>query len=312
MIWGPELYQDDFPILVKKTFESRFRRGCNVPELTTNIVACFSVERKIHNHEMLLWITLADIQWNLGVLTEEVAQQALSWINNGGDLDFWRQMHPELVPQRKRMLYSIKHKLMSNRKPVVNPKSNRLYKCNWDIGDTYAIKCKSLFSKEKGLDGKYIVLRKIAETVWYPGHIVPIILSKITNDDILPRSEFEYEKLDYIQIRAVDYAARYLPIDGRNPQKDIAEKENFSYVMDRYGFLPEYRAILLNTSLKKIPSDLSFVGNYKSASFPSDEFVAPTDINLTAISWGADGLQFESTILERYCFHNLRELSIYQ
>ena len=45
-------------------------------------------------------------------------------------------------------------------------------------------------------------------------------------------------------------------------KEDIAEKTKFKYEVDEYGFLPEYRILLLNTSKKIIPNNLIYVGNF--------------------------------------------------
>lgn len=36
-------------------------------------------------------------------------------------------------------------------------------------------------AKEKGLYGRYFLIRKIDEDVWHPGHTVPMVYVKITD-----------------------------------------------------------------------------------------------------------------------------------
>lgn len=149
------------------------------------------------------------------------------------------------------------------------------------------------------------------EGVWYPGHIVPIVYVKITNDSRLPANIEEYNRLEYVQTGFSKYEERFWPIDMTRPQEDIAEKSKLNYQVDEYGFLPRYRTELLNTSKKVIPANLIYVGNFANAIPPQKEFVPHSKQNIAPVSWSKFGETFESKMIKWYCGHNLRELSIY-
>lgn len=70
----------------------------------------------------------------------------------------------------------------------------RVYKCQWNLGDVFAYELESDLAKERGLYGRYFLIQKIDEDVWYPGHIVPIVYVKITNDNKLPSNVEEYNQ----------------------------------------------------------------------------------------------------------------------
>ena len=166
-------------------------------------------------------------------------------------------------------------------------------------------------AKEKGLYGRYFLIQKVDEGVWYPGHIVPIVYVKITNNANLPENVEEYNQLEYVQTWFTKYEDRFLPIDMRRPQEDIAEKAKLNYQVDEYGFLPQYRVKLLNTSKKVIPDKLIYIGNFAHATPPKNEFVPHIEDNILSVAWREFDETFETRMIRSYCGHNLRELRIY-
>ena len=155
------------------------------------------------------------------------------------------------------------------------------------------------------------MIQKVDEYTWYPGHIVPIIRVKITRDTKLPSTEEEYNEAEYVQTFFQKYERRFWPIDMSRPQEDIEEKSKRNYEVDEYGFLPAYRAILLNTSKRVIPKKLIYVGNFPNAIRPQKEFIPHSKDSLITVFWKRFDETFESKMIKMYCGHNLRELSIY-
>ena len=96
------------------------------------------------------------------------------------------------------------------------------------------------------------------------------------------------------------------------PQEDIAEKSKINYTVDDYGFLPQYRAKLLNTSKRVIPSKILYLGNYADVIRPKNEFIPHIKENIVTVSWKNFDQTFETQMIKKYCEHNLRELSIYK
>ena len=97
----------------------------------------------------------------------------------------------------------------------------------------------------------------------------------------------------------------------RRPKEDIAEKSMITYHVDEFGFLPQYRAKLLNTSKRVIPTKLIYVGNFANAVPPQKEFVPHSKENVVSVSWKQFDETFETKMIKLYCGHNLKELSIY-
>lgn len=167
-------------------------------------------------------------------------------------------------------------------------------------------------ARKRSLYGQYLLIQKVDEGVWYPGHVVPIVYVKITKDAILPSSIEEYDKLEYVQTGFSKFEERFWPIDMNRPQKDIAEKSKIHYHADAFGLLPQYRIELLNTSKRIIPPKLIYLGNYISATRPQNEFVPHSKVNILPVYWKIFNETFESKMIKLYCGHNLREFDIYK
>ena len=187
----------------------------------------------------------------------------------------------------------------------------RIYKCEWNVGDVFAYRLESDLTKERGLWGRYFLIQKVDEDTWYPGHIVTIVYVKITRDENLPANIDEYNQLEYVQTSFTKYEHRFWPIDGRRPQQDVAEKSKMKYEVDEYGYLPEFRITLLNTSKKAIPSNLIFIGNFANFIPPKCEFIPHAKINISNVSWKKFDETFETKMIKRYCGYNLREFKSY-
>ena len=310
-IWGFELYQNDMSLDVKDEFEELYNSSKNVQEITDILMKEYKSIMGDIDEEPLFWLALADTQWNLGVLLPAVKEKALYWIVKDSGMFKRQAKDMSAKVKRKKTLDDLQEKLLSPQPSEKKPVKKRIYRCQWKFGDVFAYKLESNLAKERGLYGRYFLIQKVDEGLWHPGHIVPIVYVKITNDTNLPSNAEEYNKLEYVQTWFTKYEDRFLPIDMRHPQEDIAEKSKINYKDDEYGFLPQYRIMLLNTSKKTIPSKLIYIGNFQHTDCPKNEFVPHSKINISPVFWKKFEETFETKMIKLYCGHNLRELSIY-
>lgn len=310
-MWGYELYQNDTSLDVKDEFVELFNAGKTVLEITDKLIEDYKSIMGDTEEEPLFWFALADTQWNLGVLLPVVKEKALYWIGKDSSMLNCQTIDMSTKAKRKNSLNDLQTKLLSPQPPVKKPVKKRIYKCQWKFGDVFAYQLESDLAKERGLYGRYFLIQKVDEGIWHPGHIVPIVYVKITSDANLPSNVEEYNRLEYVQTWFTKYEDRFLPIDMSRPQEDITEKSKMNYQVDEYGFLPQYRAKLLNTSKGVIPTKLIYVGNFVNAVRPQKEFIPHSKENIVTVSWKQFDETFETKMIKRYCGHNLRELSIY-
>ncbi|MBQ7551649.1 MAG: hypothetical protein IJT04_09005 [Bacteroidales bacterium] len=310
-MWVFDLYQNDTSLDVKDEFEELYNTGNAVRDITDKLTEDYKSIMGDIDEEPLFWLALADTQWNLGVLMPWVKEKSLYWIEKARGMLNCQSIDMSVQAKRRKTLDKLQAKLLSPQPPVKKPIKKGIYKCQWKLGDVFAYQLESNLAKEKGLYGRYFLLQKVDEGVCHPGHIVPIVYVKITNDNNLPSNIEEYNQLAYVQTWFTKYEDRFLPIDMRHPQENIAQKSKINYQVDEYGFLPQYRAKLLNTSKSAIPTNLIYVGNFANAVHPQKEFVPHLKENVISVSWKQFDETFETKMIKRYCGHNLRELSIY-
>ena len=131
-----------------------------------------------------------------------------------------------------------------------------LYHCDWKIGDVYAYRLLGDYAKEKDFFGKYLFFVKIDETIWYPGHTVPVVyFFWIVSDSLLKISELE----------KIEYMPQFF-----TPK--AYEKDNQS---------KKYMLTLLNTSSRVIPKkNLLYIGNIENI-----QHIDKEDTNSYEIEW---------------------------
>ncbi|MBQ7293209.1 MAG: hypothetical protein IJW79_05660 [Clostridia bacterium] len=312
------IYDNDIGAEVRLQFGYFIRRGKSAEQIRNTLFNCLiNKEFPFHRldddvyNEMFFWMSLADTQWNWGVLLPDVKEHALIAIEKVISIETAKEEKNTFVKRRIRHLTSLKEKLLSPQpikeiKQIKEP-NTRLYKCQWEIGDVFAYKLESDLAKEKGLYGKYFLFQKVDESNWYPGHIIPVVYMKITENETLPINSEEYNSLEYVQTSFSRYEERFCPIDMTRPEEDIAEKSKFNYEVDECGFLPQFRLKLINTSKRIIPSKLIYLGNFTNIVPPPKEFIPHDKINIFAATWK----RMESIMIERYCSYNCGESEAY-
>lgn len=314
--WGAKLYQDDVALDVKDSFDD-LRKGKTVQEITNELIEEYACVMDDIYCAPTFWFALADTQWNLGRLLPEVKEQALAWLEKGGDLSVWQEENPKLAGTRERVLEELRKKLNSPQPPEKKISQYRLYKCEWKIGDVFAYQLESELAKERGLFGRYFLFQKVDEGSWHPGHIVPISYVKITKDENLPVCTEEYNQLEYVQTSSTKFDLWVQ--EFRPPEKNLTkelflkkvEEKRAGLKFDEYGYLPIFRVKLLNTSKRVIPKKLVYISNFGDATPPKIEYIWETEVSIPPLSW----VQFKKTIeihlIDMYYSFNKRQAKIY-
>lgn len=265
--WGTKLYEDDTALDIKDRFED-LRKGKTVQQITNELIDEYTCELDDECCAPVFWFALADTQWNLGRLLPEVKEQALAWLDKGGDLAVWQEENPKLAVTREKVLRELQQKLNSPQPPEKKISQYRLYKCEWEIGDVFAYQFNSEYAKDNDFYQKYVYFVKISEKTWYPGHIVPVV--------------YFYKKVDNVlsDVNALNNV-------GFIPQfyKPIAYKNN-------PGMKIQYALTLLNTSSRVIPKkQLIFLGNTGDIKRIDNE-----DLNSYNVTWK----RFETYMIDNF------------
>jgi len=270
--WGPKLYQDDIAEDVRSYYKDQLKRGKSNDDITSELLE--QNEEIINDAEdaPVFWFALADSQWDLGRLLPVVKENALKYLNDGSNLEKWKDENLKKYAIRKKILEELEAKLNSPMPSEKKISQHKLYMCEWKIGDAFAYKLESNDAIENGFNGKYIVIYKVDESTWWPGHIIPIVYVKLTDGTELPKSVLDIESCEFVRTT-------------------LARRK------------PEYRMQLLSTSRKVIPTDkLIYVGNFSNLSTPEDEYIINDKVSIVTCNWS----KFEETVINKYLKLNNR------
>ena len=284
--WGTGLYQDDIAEDVRNYYKEQLRSGKQGREITSTLIEGYAAELSDEDDAPVFWLALADTQWNLGRLEEFVKEEALKHIRDGRDLRRWEAESPKEAKARAGVHAKIAEKLLSPQPAEKKISEYRLYKCEWALGDVFAYRLESDLAREQGLYGRYFLFQKVDEGIWHPGHVVPIVQVKLTNDYRLPTSTEEFDCLEYVQVssRRFNLAEQEFRPKEKKPTEEgyweEVEVRKAGLAFDEYGFLPVFRIRLANTSKRVIPSKLVFVGNFPRTKSPDKEFIPQNKVEL--------------------------------
>lgn len=130
------------------------------------------------------YYSLAEYMWKHGILTDSVRDQAISLLDSGASLDIWEESGPKTLEKRKKVLAEFRAKLLSPQPPKKKIAVKLYTKPIFEPGDLIAIQLQtagkhyikgSRFSQEffRSCDGKYVVLRKVTDSVSYTSQVEP-------------------------------------------------------------------------------------------------------------------------------------------
>ena len=311
--WGYGLYDNDYAMDVKDSFESALREGKTPEEITAFLITSYEPKwidesfLKEHNpiteddeDNILFWLTLADQAWKWGRLRDDVKEQALLWIRR------CRQILPEEGKTKTvKTLDRLETRLLSEQPPEKIIRKPRVYKNDWQTGDVYACRMNNEIAEKYGMNGRYVLFQKIAETEDFVGHIVPLVYVKITKDENLPENLEAYDQCEYVMTDF--YCLEWFVYNTELSEDDYREMKQKA---DEYSILHHYQFELIITSRKQVSDHLMFVGNFVGSQPPRGacrriEEISPRSYML---KWGDIDLR----LMGCYEMNNLKQAQVYQ
>ena len=265
--WGPGLYSDDVACDVKEYYMNCLREEMSGEEAEAATVSYFKDELSDSDDGPVVVLSLAETAWRAGRLSEVLKKAAIDIIDTGEGLDRWEAEGKQLLKKRQAVLTKLKEKLLSPQPPEKKIYKYRIYKCEWKIGDVYAYRFESEIAKEKGYYGRYLLIQKVDEGSWYPGHVVPIVYFRITKDTNLPSIK-DINDIECLKI-------------------GLGEKEP--------KIIYYYRSKLLNTSKRIIPKSLVYLGNAEVI-YKNPEYIPEDEVSYLSYEWKS----IEEKIIKKY------------
>ena len=153
-----------------------------------------------------------------------------------------------------------------------------------------------------------MILIKVDEGYFYPGHRIPIVYVKLTKSAEVPKSVDEIDKLPFVHASHCPLEMSVLPLDIKDPRSDLQRKMSIEYKNNACGTLTEYRFCIFTRSKKEIPDDILYLGRFPAFSKPEDEFIPWEKLNFYTVPWcWNDEISLETDVLYRYACLNLGE-----
>lgn len=281
-IWGSGIYQNDVSDDVRSYFRDQLHRGKDATQITTELLDSFREEITDSDDRPNFWLALADVQWDMGRLLPEVKSNAMACLSDGSALLPWAGLSSRELTKRKRVLEKLTEKLNTPQPTEKKVSQYRLYQCPWKIGDVFALPLESEQANTLGLEGGWLLLEKVGERVWHPGHHVPEMYAKLFVGPVFPGTLDEYKQLEYIKISSTWYDLSLFSCPDSSDQSNYANRIRS---IDENGYLSEYRFKMITTSQRVIPQNLIFVSNFSGTTHPAKEFVSQFDADIKAYSW---------------------------
>ena len=175
--WGTSLYANDTTSDVRGDYLDKLRRGKTNEEATRELIDENQSIMGNEEEEPLFWFALADIQWNYGRLLPPVKEKALEFLEKDGDITVWKESAKKKDYEAwLQIREKLKEKLLMPQPALKKVYKYRTYHCKWKVGDVYAYRFDSEYSKQRGFYGKYMVFRKTGEArSWPPTIIIPVV-----------------------------------------------------------------------------------------------------------------------------------------
>ena len=288
--WGNKLYENDYTNDVRDNIIDLIKNDLSPQEIYQSLRNTHKLDVEDKTDLVYFWIVVCDVLWDYGRLTSEVLNDAREVLGNQSLVELWVSEFDELKVEKEKIYKRIVDKLNRTQPPIKKVKKVNLYHCDWRNGDAFAYRLESQEAYALGLEGKYIILIKVGQNTWHPGHTIPVVYIKISLDSYLPSSIEDINRMEYIQtgigIALTPGLVRFKDENGHLCYKKMSNKN------DRY---PEFRAEIVITSQKSINKKLQYIGNFADFDFPSVEFISDHIESTPFVNW----MKFEDVIIEK-------------
>ncbi len=277
--WGTKLFDNDYTSDVRGDYKDLLRRCKDAESALQELLSKYQADLNDPEDGPLFWLALADTQWEYGRLTPEVQEKALALLEKGVDQERWREAGEEQLQAWNETCKKLEEKLCSPQPRAKRIVPYRFYRCPWSIGDVFAYRFTSEYSKEKGFYGQYVAFVKVGEDTWWPGHTIPTVA-------LFKRIEKDLPQLEEL------------------PSFGLMEVGFFPSVFQkRPDTKREYLMELIIESAKQIPHDnLTYLGRINREDIPQVAFSNRRYPGGDSIGWEGSKYypQFEHEIINMY------------
>lgn len=232
-VWGTGIFQNDVAEDLRYDYKVKLKLGESDEQALQETIAENAYYINDEEDKYDFWFGLAELLFDLGRLTEDVKNEALKLIEEGGDLK--HEYDSSNLKKRKIVLEKLKEKLLSeqpSRKkiPVAKP-----FLCPWKPNDVFIYQLNSDVYKETEYYGKYVI----------------ILVHEIVNHDVVVPNLG-----DMLPVTFLKYSEK------RPESIDDIEKANYLLNYNHYRNGKEFRFMWYKKHFKKIVQQFEYVASY--------------------------------------------------
>lgn len=295
-IWGPGLYENDLALDMKQFVSDEIEAGTSSPIVAKKLSEAFSFAVGDEDDELVYWMTLADLQVDLGHLDDHVREKVLSYIEHGENSKVWVSSNPAERKARKKVLDALRKEIVSPVKgslsrpkaSTIGKKATKKNSAKWDKYEVYALPISAIGEKTRGYHGRYLIFHVLGR-IFLEGKSYPRVRIKLSESTELPSDEASLNRAEFVQL---SFCGMYR----------MSLLENTSAP----SLTPVYQAMIFNTSSAYMPKNLIYLGSFPNLLPPSEEYV-PNDLCIPGYAWK----HMESHVLGDYQAYNLKKSSIF-
>lgn len=114
-VWGPDIFDDDLTSDLRKTFEDELELGSSVAHATLVVFREYSEALDDADEKPKVWLALASLQLERGVIQKHVRDEALAVIESGENQRRWdEESTSEEAAERKQVLEELRARLVAS------------------------------------------------------------------------------------------------------------------------------------------------------------------------------------------------------
>lgn len=241
--WGTGLYQNDMGLEIRDDYRNKLRAGKNEDEVYAEIMREYKSIIADKEDKFDVFYALADTMWNLGRLNDDVKNIALSLIDQESVDERWHSQKD--IAKRKKVLDSLKEKLLSEMGAKKKISVHKPYVTPWEKGDVYMVK----------------ITEPPKSALEYQGWYIVIYVNEINGHDFIVPGVEDMCPLIYIMMSS----KRIESIEEVAELKCCCSVKNIKTGKRRYQYT------IAETSNRKKPKNIEYLGKCNCFKYPLDE-----------------------------------------
>ena len=258
--WGTKIYQNDVSDDVKKDYKNKLKAGKSDEDALDEILDEYDYCIDDSDDRYDFWFALADTMWGLGRLTDQVKEKTLELIDIEDEEERW-----ETEKERKarlQVLEDLKQKLLSEMPPRKKIPIYKPFISPWKPDEVYVYQVKN-----PPIDEAFNPPKDYKN---YIGWYITLYVHEIVDDFNLPGVP------DRIPCLYLMFSERKPTSIDELEELQVIYQQLFSEDRKR---LKNCRWLLIETSLRKYPKDLEYLGVCKDFKYPVDEHIESQNVN---------------------------------